>query len=322
MRSTPRNSSRRRGRCIRSAGSFVPFVAAALLAQPFRSNVEIVVVSCAVVDANGATVTGLTRDDFRVYDNGTRRSIENLWFDADQPVTLGVILDASESQKDQIAEHRETAARLLEQILKPGDHAFVISVDSDIRLPVDFSGSAAEVRRELAAGPGAIFGEPCALRSSNIPGYPAYSACGSSPLWNAIYDAARIKLQPVTGNKAALILTDGFDSGSSHGWTEAAEALNRADASLYAIQYKSGLGGSFAPDLYRLVTETAGARFHLPGGDEREIVSRIETDLRHRYVIGFRPDRMSAKIRHEVRIEVTRPGITVRARKAYFYDPR
>ena len=40
--------------------------------------------------------------------------------------------------------------------------------------------------------------------------------CGSSPLWNTIYDAARLKMHPLTGNKALLILTDGFDSGSTH----------------------------------------------------------------------------------------------------------
>jgi hypothetical protein len=40
-----------------------------------RSNVEIVVVSCAVVDNRGAPVTGLTREDFRVYDNGTRADV-------------------------------------------------------------------------------------------------------------------------------------------------------------------------------------------------------------------------------------------------------
>jgi hypothetical protein len=87
---------------------------------------------------------------------------------------------------------------------------------------------------------------------------------------------------------------------------------------VYAIQYLSGFGGKFAPDLYRLVAEAGGASFNAPHGEFGPIVSRLETDLRRRYVLGFRPERLSGKIRHDVRVEVTRPNMSVRARKAYF----
>ena len=44
--------------------------------------------------------------------------------------------------------------------------------------------------------------------------------------------------------------------------------------------------------------------------------------LRRRYVLGFRPEKLSGKRRHDVRIEVTRPDLIVRARKTYFQDPQ
>jgi len=303
---------------------------------PFRSNVEIVVVSCAVVNASGVAIADLTRDEFQVYDNDVRRPIQNFWMDTDLPLTLGVIIDASESQKEQLSEHRQTAGELLQRILRHGDRAFVITVDEDVRLRVDLTDAIADTRGRLDGSFGDLLGEPCVKRQNTIPGLGPTSACGTSPLWNAVHDAARIKLQPLTGNKALLILTDGFDSGSTHSWSQAAEAVSRADASLYAIQYQSGLGGSFAPDLYSLVHETGGTWFHAPdgqygkpggeyqkpGGEYQKIVSRIETDLRHRYVLGFRPEKLSRKRRHDVRIEVTRPDLTVRARKTYFQDPQ
>jgi Ca-activated chloride channel family protein len=304
-------------------------LAVALLSQdgpPFRSNVEIVVVSCAVVNESGVAVGDLTRDEFRVYDNDARRPIVNFWTDANLPLTLGVLIDASESQKEQLSEHRLTAGDLLERILRPGDRAFVISVDEDVRLRMDLTGPSADIRSRLAGSFGELFGEPCAKIPSRIPGLGPVSACGSSPLWNAIYDAARLKLQPVTGgkpgNKALLILTDGFDSGSTHSWGQAADAATGADATLYAIQYQSGLGGSFAPDLYRLIRETGGTWFHAPKGEYGPIISRIETDLRRRYVLGFRPEKLSGQRRHDVHIEVTRPDLSVRARKTYFEDAR
>jgi Ca-activated chloride channel family protein len=280
----------------------------------FRSNVDLVTVPCAVVDAQGKAVDGLTRDDFRVYDNGVRRTIENLWLDTDLPLTLGVIIDASASQQEQLAEHRQTALELLERILRRGDRAFVISVDEDVRLWADLSSSSADLRRQMAALDGVLFGIPCPKR----PGFRPVSMCGASPLWNAVYDAAQIKLRPLTGNKALLILTDGFDSGSTYTWRQAADEAHKADSAVYAIQYASGFGGRFAPDLYRMVEETGGATFRAPRGEYGPIVSRLETDLRRRYVIGFRPEKLSGKIRHDVRVEATRPELSVRARKVYF----
>jgi hypothetical protein len=94
-----------------------------------------------------------------------------------------------------------------------------------------------------------------------------------------------------------LILTDGFDSGSVYTWRQAVDEAQRADASVYAIQYKSAFGRSFAPDLYRVVQETGGTWFRAPGSEYQPIVSRIETDLRRRYVLGFRPERLSGKVR-------------------------
>lgn len=280
------------------------------------------VVPCTVVDANGAAVGNLQRDDFRVYDNDTRRPIENFAMGHDLPLTLGVRIDASESQKEQLLEHRQTAIDILQRVLRPGDRAFVISVDEDVRMWADLAEAPNDLRTQLARSPGALFGEPCAKESGNLPGVRPISACGSSPLWNAIYDSARLRLRGLTGSKALLILTDGFDSGSTHSWREAAEAVSQANASLYAVEYRGGFGRNFAPELYRLVAGAGGATFRpppekSPGDKYGPIVSRIETDLRNRYVLGLRPERLSGKLRHEIRVEVTRADLIVRARKTY-----
>src|SRR6266850_8086898 len=116
----------------------------------FRSDVELVAIPCTVVDAHGVPVDDLTRDEFRVYDNGVRRIVEHLWRDTDLPLTLGVIIDDSESQQEQRAEHRQTTLEVLERILRPGDRVFVISVDEDVRLWVDLTATTAEIRKQMA----------------------------------------------------------------------------------------------------------------------------------------------------------------------------
>jgi VWFA-related protein len=289
----------------------------------FRSHVDLVEIPCAVVDAKGAPVDGLTREDFRVTDNGVRRIVENLWLDTEMPLALGVLIDASESQREQLAEHRQTAMALFQRILQPGDRAFAISVDEDVRLWADLT-DAAGLRERISHHPIEPFGQPCPKAPSGAAatGLRPISACGASPLWNAIYDAARVKLAPLKGIKALLILTDGFDTGSTHTWRQAVDEAQKADATVYAIQYRSGLGGGFAPVLYKLVAEAGGTCFPAPAVEYGAIVSRLETDLRRRYVLGFRPEALSGKVRHDVQVEVTRPDLTVRARKTYFQVPR
>jgi VWFA-related protein len=273
-------------------------LANACLAQnqaAFRSNVELVVVPVTVVDRDGIAVKNLARNDFQVYDNDVRRAIERFSVDDDQPLSLGVLIDESESQKELAAEHRQMAMQLLNRMLRPGDWAFVISVSEKVRLWTDSTGTRAEP-----------FGEACPV-----------SACGSSPLWNAVYDAARIQLKPRSGNKALVLLTDGFDSGSTHTWRQAADAAGDANARVYAIQYRSGFGRDFAPDLYRLITDAGGAWFPARETDYKAVAERIESDLRQRYVLGFRPEELSGKARHNIRVQVTRTDLTVRARKTY-----
>lgn len=274
-------------------------------APEFRSHVNLVAIPCSVVDAAGSPIHGLRRDDFRVFDNNVPRIVSYFSQDDDQPLTLGILVDNSDSQHGLLGEHRGTVLRILQRMLRANDTAFVISVGEEVRQ-----------YRDLTLTEMASFGEPCPKRQGS-------PVCGGSPLWDAVYDAASLKLRAIRGNKALLLLTDGFDTGSVRAWREAAAAVQKADAVVYAIQYPSGSGRSYAPELYRLVGETGGAWFSARSDDLETAMTRLENDLRRRYVIGFRPETVTfGNLRHEVRIEVTRPDLSVRARRVYFADPR
>src|ERR1019366_7388574 len=115
----------------------------------------------------------------------------------------------------------------------------------------------------------------------------------------------------VNGNKALLILTDGFDSGSTHSWRQAADAANRADASVYAIQYRSAFGRNFAPDLYRLVIPISGVKLYT------ECESSI--DLTGFSLRLFRMTLTSLLVRlkseHVDRLEMCKSPLTTRVRR-------
>jgi uncharacterized protein with von Willebrand factor type A (vWA) domain len=61
------------------------------------------------------------------------------------------------------------------------------------------------------------------------------SQCGGTALWNAVWSAAKLKMQLVTGRKALLILSDGIDTGSTHELQAVAE-LHRAETVAYRFR--------------------------------------------------------------------------------------
>src|SRR5689334_15022919 len=89
-----------------TVGALVACTVFAQDAPAFRSNLDLAVIPCAVVDAAGSPVFGLRRDDFRAFDNGVPRILSYFSQDDDQPVTLGVLIDDSDSQHELRTEHR------------------------------------------------------------------------------------------------------------------------------------------------------------------------------------------------------------------------
>jgi VWFA-related protein len=299
---------------VNGASIFVALLALPWLSQGqqvFRAEVDLVAVPCIVTDRRGAPVTGLGREDFRIYDNGVQQDIRNLWLDRDLPLALGAVIDISQSQSRWIGAHRADVEQFLNRILRPRDRAFVVEVNRDVILRSEVIGSANGVSHVLAAGIGEPLGEPC-------PKLHGRSLCGETALWNAVYAAAHWKLRSLTGSKALLILSDGNDTGSTHSLNQALEEAQSSDAIVYAIRYPDGATAPAADGLSQLTRETGGLLFDPPEAGYGEILARIEADLRSRYVIGFHSSAASAgAAAHQLKVEVTRPGLTVRARRQY-----
>ena len=69
---------------------------------PFRSRIDIVQVTVSVTDANGRLITGLTQTDFQIFEDGVEQTITQ-FTDQRVPVSLGMLLDASDSMRGQAA---------------------------------------------------------------------------------------------------------------------------------------------------------------------------------------------------------------------------
>jgi VWFA-related protein len=295
---------------VNRAAALVVLLSLAFCSQAqsvFRAEVDLVVVPCVVTDQHGAAVTGLGREDFRLFDNGVLQDIRNLWLDKDLPLALGVIVDVSESQSRLIRSHRADVDQFLDRILRPRDRAFVIEVNRDVILRSEVVGSAHGVSHVFSEDIGRPLGEPC-------PTLRGRSLCGGTALWNSVYSAVHWKLRSLQGSKALLILSDGNDTGSTHSLDQALEEAQASGAIVYAIRYPDGAAAETSDGLSRLTAETGGVLFDPHGASYAEVLSRIEADLRSRYIIGFHSSLAPTGMPHQLKVESIRPG----ARREYF----
>ena len=266
-------------------------------APVFRADVRLMTVPCAITDARGIAVRDLKPDEFRLYDNGVLQQIRNVWIDRDLPLMLGAILDASASQRAFLREHQDAVQQFQTRMMRPQDRSFVAWVNEAVILKSETHGP----RQVFLPRGGELLGEPC-------PKVRGRSFCGGTALWNAVYAAAHLKMQSFDGSKALVILSDGNDTGSIRSLQEALDELHRAGIVVYVIRYPDPLTAKSDSGLQRLATETGGLLFDPPGADYAPILERIEADLRSHYVLGFQP----AAEKHQLKVEVTRPGVTVR----------
>src|SRR6266702_1653038 len=88
-----------------------------------------------VRDKKGALIQNLTKDDFVLQVDGKPPTIRYFAKDPNLPLTLGLLVDTSLSQRDVIDEERTASGTFLDQMLTtPKDQAFVIQYAHQIEL--------------------------------------------------------------------------------------------------------------------------------------------------------------------------------------------
>jgi len=307
--------------------------AALLTAQQnadIRVDVDLVTVACSVTDRNGAPVRNLTLADFSLIDNGQPREIRNLWQESDLPLTVALVADISGSQAGFVKSHREAIAQFLKQVIGPRDRAMIVEVAQQSWLISDLTGSIGNLDaavQKIGAPEGKrsrLLGPPC--RNLRLP-----HTCGGTALWHGLYQAA-IALKRVTGRKAIVVLSDGMDTGSDVSLTDLIEAAQSAEAVVYSIKYANParyvsivatVAQAMSRGLERLDRETGGVTFPSPGRKTAEVFSRIESDLRNMYVLGFTPpaDARDGTF-HKLEVKTARGGLVVRSRAGYWASMR
>jgi len=195
-----------------------------------------------VRDNKGALVVNLTKADFSLQVDGKPQTIRYFDLDSDLPLTLGLLVDTSESQRNVLDDERTASSAFLDQMLSgKEDKAFVIQFARSVELLQDLTSSRPKLQE--------------ALKELDTPN-PNDSQSGSDPndnnsgsssgrrsragtlLYDGVFLASDELMSKQKGRKALIVLTDGDDRGSRERLTDAIEAAQRGDTIIYAIYFK------------------------------------------------------------------------------------
>src|SRR5689334_13265045 len=122
-----------------------------------RVNVRLVNVFTTVTDSHGAPVANLTKDDFRLLEDGVPQSIRIFEKESAMPLSIALAIDTSESTRRDIALEVASAKRFVHSILRPVDRLSLFQISEDIDQLMPFSSDTKLIERRidhLTAGAG------------------------------------------------------------------------------------------------------------------------------------------------------------------------
>ena len=324
------------------------------------TEVKLVTVYAAVRDKHGKIIPNLNQSDFALQDDTRPQTIRYFARESDLPLTLGLLVDTSLSQRRVLDQEKSASYSFFDHILREDrDKAFLIHFDREVELLRDLTASREKLRSGLEELDTPSFTNTSGGGRGGAAGGPGRShghGGGDTLLYDSIYLASNELMKKQQGRKALVILTDGVDQGSKESLNTAIASAQRADTAVYAILFadedaygsggRGGYGGHGSyggggmgrggpsrypqqerPDgkkvLERISKETGGQLFEVKKKlSIEEIYAQIEEELRNQYSLAYTPDRPGDDATyHLIHVTVNQKDLIVQAREGYYSGP-
>lgn len=267
-------------------------------------------------------VSNLTKDDFEIREDDQKQRILYFSSDSQAPLSLGVLIDTSDSESPMLHKEREVAKRFFDTVLTSVDEGLVASFDSHIQLKQDFTGDHDLLVKAIEASDRDSSRPSPQIDRGTMPKFR------STALYDAIVGVSENRFADRRGRNAMIIITDGQDQGSRATAQQAVEAALKANSICYVLLV-GDKGFMSAPDykggvrMRYLAAETGGSVIALDAslrGLEATLL-QIAAELRHHYSIGYTPDDHKADGRLRKISIRAHHGYKVQSRRGYYYMP-
>jgi Ca-activated chloride channel family protein len=239
-----------------------------------KVDVRLVNVFVTVTDAKGAPISHLTKDNFKLSEDGIEQKISV--FDKESAIPLSIILavDTSLSTKKDLPLELASARRFAHSILRPMDGLSVFQFSEIVDEIVPFTPDLRTIDR----------------------GIDRIHVGSATALYDALYLGSRA-LEKRKGRKVMVVITDGGDTVSKTDYREAVRAAQEAEAILYSlivvpVEASAGrdTGGEHA--LIQLSEDTGGKYYYASSLAQLDSAfHEISEELRTQYLLAYYPSR-------------------------------
>lgn len=253
-----------------------------------RVDTTLILVPVTVNDPLNRPVSGLEKENFRVFEDKVPQAITQFAMD-DEPVAVCLVFDTSFSMGDKLGRSRMGAKEFF-RIANPEDEFCLVEFDSAPRLRVPLTSDTGAIESEL------LFSK----------------AKGSTALLDAVYLALHEMKRSKKNKKALLIISDGGDNHSRYTLKEVAGVVRESDVLIYSIGV---FGGGATPEelggggLLSMISEQTGGRmFEADARELPDIAKKIGIELRNRYILGYSPQNQVRDGKyHRITVQVVPP---------------
>jgi Ca-activated chloride channel homolog len=271
----------------------------------FKKEVDEVTLHATVVDDHNNLITGLTRNDFTVFEDGKPQRITSFRHE-DIPVAMGIVIDNSGSMRDKRPAVNAAAINLV-QSSNPQDKVFIVNFNEEYFLDQDFTNSIPKLKDALER----------------------IEARGGTALYDAVVASAdHLSESGILEKEVLLVVTDGEDNASREVLEQAVRRLQEQNGpTVYTIGLLEGEHAKRARRALRAMAEDTGGVAFFPGnlGEVSAITSQIAHDIRNQYTIGYKPSTpRSVGGYRTVKVEARARGykkLQVRTRSGYYAGP-
>ena len=253
-----------------------------------RVDTTLILVPVTVNDPLNRPVSGLEKENFRVFEDKVPQPITQFAMD-DEAVAVCLVFDTSGSMGDKLKRSR-AAAREFFRIANPEDEFCLVEFDSAPKLRVPLTSDTGSIENEL------LFSK----------------SKGSTALLDAVYLALHEMKRSKKNKKALLIISDGGDNHSRYTAKEVANVIVESDVLIYSIGV---FGGASSPEEYggagmlnKISEQTGGRLLEADARELPDIAKKIGIELRNRYILGYSPrNQVRDGKYHRITVQVVPP---------------
>ena len=277
--------------------------------------VSAISIAVTVKDKKGRYVTGLSKENFTIYENDEEKKITYFSQDSDAPLSLTVLLDVSGSMdlQDKLDESKEALGYLIKYLLDPEDEiSLLIFADGEVEVALNFS---KDKKRFLSL-------------------LEATEAYGQTALNDAVAVSPEFANRGGNEKRALLLITDGIENDSEYSPEQAIEVARRVDIPIYTIGYKIPISeqylkkykssplvspSSIVYSLKRFAYATGGKAFFTDEPSRMKLTLRkIVQEIGHQYILGFTSYKDPKNDYRKIRVVTSNKKYNVRTREGYY----